>query len=39
MKFFKGQENDRLYCKQFSNSEGEFIVVAAELFLKKKTQN
>ncbi len=21
MKFFKGQENDRLYCKQFSNSQ------------------
>lgn len=38
MKFFKGQENDRLYCKQFSTEKGEFIVVTVELYLGKKTQ-
>ena len=36
MKFFKGQENDRLYCKQFSNSDRQFFVVTSELFTGKK---
>ena len=38
MKFFKGQENDRIYCKQFSNSGGQFFVVTSELFTGKKSQ-
>lgn len=38
MKFFKGQENDRIYCKEIHSAEGTFIVVAAILYEKKKTQ-
>lgn len=37
MKFFKGQENDRIYCKEFTTVDGTFIVVAAILYLNKKT--
>ena len=37
MKFFKGQENDRIYCKEIHNHSGTFIVVAAVLYEKKKT--
>jgi hypothetical protein len=35
MKFFKGQENDRLYCKEI-NTQGLYIIVQVELYLKKK---
>lgn len=35
MKFFKGQENDRLYCKEL-NTQGLYIIVQVELYLKKK---
>lgn len=39
MKLFKGQENDRIYCKEYTTEEGKiFVVVAAELREKKKTQ-
>lgn len=38
MKFFKGQENDRIYCKEVTNSKGTFIVVASVLHEKKKTK-
>ncbi|MDP1844996.1 MAG: hypothetical protein Q8K64_16395, partial [Sediminibacterium sp.] len=37
MKFFKGQDNDRIYCKEIHSSVGTFIVVAAILYEKKKT--
>lgn len=37
MKFFKGQDNDRIYCKEVHSSEGTFIVVAAILYERKKT--
>ncbi|MDP1844312.1 MAG: hypothetical protein Q8K64_12915 [Sediminibacterium sp.] len=37
MKFFKGQDNDRIYCKEIHSTEGTFIVVAAILYEKKKT--
>lgn len=37
MKFFKGQENDRIYCKEQRTSEGIFIVVTAEIYPKKKS--
>lgn len=37
MKFFKGQENDRIYCKEIHNHKGVFIVVAAVLYEKKKS--
>ena len=36
MKFFKGQENDRIYCKEQRTKDGLFIIVTAEIFLKKK---
>lgn len=35
MKFFKGQENDRIYCKEL-NTPGLFIIVQVELYLRKK---
>ena len=38
MKFFKGQENDRLYCKEIHQKNKVFVVVSAELLEKKKTQ-
>ncbi|GAB3638638.1 hypothetical protein GCM10027422_42280 [Hymenobacter arcticus] len=42
MKFFKGQENDRIYCKQGSLSDETgkpvFVVIAARLHLKKKSE-
>ncbi len=37
MKFFKGQENDRIYCKEVHSSTGTHIVVAAVLYAKKKS--
>jgi len=37
MKFFKGQENDRIYCKE-QNEKGLFIIVTVELYLRKKTK-
>jgi hypothetical protein len=39
MKFFKGQENDRIYCKKVKQEDGSsIIIVASELHLKKKVQ-
>ncbi len=38
MKLFKGQENDRIYCKEVHSQQGTFIVVAAVLYEKKKTK-
>ena len=39
MKFFKGQENDRIYCKQVEHGTKKcLVIVASELHLKKKTQ-
>ncbi len=37
MKFFKGQENDRIYCKEIRTQTGTFIVVAAILHRRKKS--
>lgn len=36
MKFFKGQENDRIYCLE-QKKEGIFIIIAIELYEKKKS--
>jgi hypothetical protein len=36
MKFFKGQENDRIYCKEVHSSNGIFIVIASVLHKQKK---
>ncbi len=38
MKFFKGQENDRIYCKELALNGQRIIVVAVVLIEKKKTQ-
>lgn len=37
MKFFKGGSNDRIYCKEVHTESGVFIVVAAILHEKKKS--
>ena len=37
MKFFKGQENDRIYCKEQRTADGLFIIVTAVIYEKKKT--
>lgn len=36
MKFFPGQENDRIYCKEYETPLGSVIVIAVELFIGKK---
>ncbi|MDP4188505.1 MAG: hypothetical protein Q8905_10685 [Bacteroidota bacterium] len=36
MKFFKGQENDRIYCKEIHTQQGVFIVVTSILYENKK---
>jgi ABC-type cobalamin/Fe3+-siderophores transport system ATPase subunit len=38
MKFFKGQENARIYCKELSTGDQLFVVIAAELLERKKSQ-
>ncbi|SEF51701.1 hypothetical protein SAMN05421847_0199 [Halpernia humi] len=38
MKFFKGQENDRIYCKEVKSDKGVFVVVAGILHTRKKSQ-
>lgn len=37
MKFFKGQENDRIYCKEQKTKEGTYIIVTAEIYERKKS--
>ena len=38
MKLFKGQENDRIYCQELTTEGKTFVVVAAELRQRKKSQ-
>ena len=38
MKFFKGQENDRIYCKEMTTPRGSRVVIASVLYLGKKSQ-
>ena len=38
MKFFKGQTNDRIYCKEQTLKDKTFVVITSELFEKKKTR-
>lgn len=38
MKFFKGQENARLYCKEITLKDKTFVVVAVQLLERKKNQ-
>ena len=39
MKFFKGQENARIYCKEQRINNKLFIVICCELLESKKSQN
>lgn len=39
MKFFKGQENDRIYCKEYVRNSKTQIVVAILLVERKKTNH
>lgn len=36
MRFFPGQENDRIYCQEVTTAEGTFVVIAAVLLKRKK---
>lgn len=36
MKFFKGQENDRIYCKEIHTSSGTLVIVTSILHERKK---
>lgn len=36
MKFFKGQENARIYCKEVITSDKTVVIVASELLERKK---
>ena len=36
MKFFKGQENDRIYCKEIHTPTGSHIIVTSILHKRKK---
>ena len=38
MKFFKGQENARIYCRELIKENKTFIIIASELLKRKKTQ-
>ncbi|MEJ7739915.1 MAG: hypothetical protein WKF97_21010 [Chitinophagaceae bacterium] len=39
MRFFVGQENDRIYCKEIKSSKGGVVVVAAILHEGKKSKS
>jgi hypothetical protein len=39
MKFFKGQENDRIYCKEIKSNTGTHIVGTAVLHERKKSDD
>jgi hypothetical protein len=36
MKFFKGQENDRVYCKEVNTTDKTCVIVAVEVLKRKK---
>jgi len=38
MKFFKGQENARIYCREVTMEDKTFVIIASELLIRKKTQ-
>jgi hypothetical protein len=37
MKFFKGQENARIYCKEVTTEDKIFVVITSELLERKKS--
>ena len=38
MKFFKGQDNDRIYCKEVTKEDKTFVIIASELHKGKQKQ-
>lgn len=38
IKFFKGNENDRIYCKEIEHSDKTKVIILSELLTKKKNQ-
>lgn len=38
MKPFKGQENDRIYCREITLEDKTFVVIASELHERKKSK-
>ena len=38
MKFFKGQENDRIYCIEKRVNNKLYVIICCELFTKKKSK-
>jgi hypothetical protein len=38
MKFFKGQENARIYCQEVRRKDKTFVIIASELLERKKSQ-
>jgi hypothetical protein len=38
MKFFKGQENTRVYCREKTLEDKRFVIITAELNVSKKSQ-
>ena len=38
MKFFKGQENARIYCKEVTTEDKIFVVITSELLERKKSK-
>ena len=38
MKFFKGSDNDRIYCKEVTLEDKTFVIIACALLQKKKSQ-
>jgi len=39
MKFFKGQENARVYCKEVGTLDITTVIIAAEVLKRKKQTN
>lgn len=39
MKFFKGQENDRIYCKEQRVDNMTYVIICCELFRSKKSKS
>lgn len=37
MKFFKGQENDRVYCQEMNSVDGMHLIIMSEVHCGKKT--
>ncbi|SDX22847.1 hypothetical protein SAMN05444410_11164 [Hydrobacter penzbergensis] len=36
---FFNKRNTRIYCQEFSNEDGEFLIICSEIFFKKSQKN